>query len=376
MAEEVYVHLMRRAVELARRGCFKTFPNPMVGAVLARDGRILAEGWHHAAGQPHAEIDCLENARKNGIDPAGCTLAVTLEPCRHHGKTPPCADAVREAGITTLVYGAGDPNPEAAGGAELLAAAGLEVVGPVLERECLDLIADFTVWQTTDRPYVFLKLAATLDGRIATRNGNSQWISNPASRGRVQKLRQGIGACHGAVLIGGGTFRGDNPRLSVHDGGEPQPLACIITSRLPKPDADFHLLRERASETIFFASPAAAASTTAEALRKLGCRVLAMGPGEGGGLDFGALFHIIRQDLGCPYVLCEGGGRLAMALLENGCVDEFHLHLAPMILGDEEARPLFRGREPLSLEEALRMRFCCTNLCEGDAHLLLRPLAG
>lgn len=369
-----YDHFMREAIALAERGRFATCPNPCVGAVLVRDGRKVAEGSHRGFGKAHAEIDCLEDALAKGIDPAGATMVVTLEPCRHHGKTPPCVDALQKAGITRLVYGTRDPNPEARGGADWLAQAGMEVVGPVLEQQCRDLIADFTVWQTTDRPYIILKLASTLDGRIATRTGHSRWISSEAAREQVHRLRAGIGRCHGAVLIGGGTFRADNPQLSARgkDAAE-QPLACVLTSRLPKPDSEFELLRERAADTIFFASPAATASTTAGALRKLGCRVIAIGPSGRGSPDFISMFATIRKDLHCPYVLCEGGGRLALSLLENGLVDEFHLYLAPVILGDNDARPLFSGRAPLSLDEALRLRICETDDQAGDIFLLLRP---
>lgn len=373
---EDFAPLMAEAIRLAEKGRFKTFPNPVVGAVLARDGKIIARGWHKSYGLAHAEIDCLNDALANNADPAGTTMVVTLEPCRHYGKTPPCVDAIREAGISRLVYGACDPNPEACGGAKILAEAGIEVVGPVLEQQCRDLIADFLVWQTSERPYIILKLASTLDGRIATRAGHSRWISSDQARKDVHKLRAGIAQTHGAILIGGGTFRADNPRLSAREGENElprQPLACILTSRLPKTDAEFQLLQQRPRETVFFASPAAAASTTAEALRKLGCRVIALGPGKHGGPDFSAMFRTLRQDLDCPYVLCEGGGNLAMSLLEASYVDEFHLYFAPIILGDNEAKPLFAGRAPLSLEEALAMRICSADADSGDARLLLRP---
>lgn len=376
MSENDFAPFMREAIALALKGRFKTYPNPQVGALLVRDGVIVARGWHEFAGGPHAEIECLRHAAEQGIESRGATMVVTLEPCRHEGKTPPCVEALIRAGIQRLVFGARDPNPEAGGGAEILAQAGVEVIGPVLERECLDLIADFIVWQSTCRPYVLLKLASTLDGRIASRNGHSRWISSEASRRKVHEMRAALGACGGAILIGGGTFRGDDPLLTARDPAAPktaQPLACILTSRLPKADADFQLLRETPKRTVFFASPAATASTTAEALRKIGCRILAIGPNVRGTPDFSLMFREMRQTLGCPYVLCEGGGRLALSLLEAGYIDEFHLHMAPMILGDNEARPLFSGRAPLSLDEALKMRFCQSSLCEGDVHLVLRP---
>lgn len=367
---------MAEAIRLAKKGRFKTCPNPTVGAVLVRDDRIVARGWHKGYGLAHAEIDCLNDALARGVATQGATMVVTLEPCRHHGKTPPCTEALLDAGIARLVYGATDPNPEAQGGTQILANAGIEVIGPVLEQECRDLIADFVIWQTTDRPYIILKLASTLDGRIATRTGHSRWISDEESRKAVHRLRAGVALAHGAILIGGGTFRADDPELSVRNSESPpdrQPLACIITSRLPKADAEFKLLKQRPQETIFFASPAAAASTTAEALRKRGCRVIAIGRGRHGAPDFSAMFRTLREEFGCPYVLCEGGGQLALSLLETGFADEFHLYLAPLILGDNDAKPLFDGRAPLSLDEALELRICSVDSDARDVCLVLRP---
>ena len=373
--EREFAPFMREAIALAKRGRWHTAPNPMVGAVLVRDGEVVARGWHHAAGQPHAEVECLKDAAAQGVDPAACTLVVTLEPCCHHGKTPPCTDAILAAGIRRVVYGFRDPNPMAGGGAALLGGAGLEVMGPVLEAECRDLVADFLVWQTTERPYVLLKLAATLDGRIATRNGVSQWISGAESRRKVHGLRAGVGLAGGAVLVGGGTFRADDPQLTARDVDETplrQPLACVITSRLPAPDGA-RLVRERPAETVFFVTPAGAASSEAQALRELGVRVFALAASPGGVPHFSTMLRILRQELGCLYVLCEGGSYLALGLLESGLVDEFHLHLAPLILGDAEARPLFAGRTPLDLGEGLRLRLCALERCGEDAHLLLRP---
>lgn len=377
MTEPDFAPLMREALSQAELGRWKTFPNPSVGAVLARDGRILARGFHHAAGEAHAEIECLKDAAAQGVDPRGCTLAVTLEPCNHQGKTPPCTQAILDAGISRVVVGHADPNPLAAGGAARLREAGVEVIEHVCEQECRDMLADFLVWQNRERPYVILKMAATLDGRIATRKGQSQWISSEDSRLEVHRLRADIGLCGGAVLVGGGTFRTDNPRLTARGVSEsgPQPLACVLTSRLPMPDADFHLLKDRPEQTIFLASPAAAASTTAQALRQKGASVLALGPGPRGGPDFLGMFQMLRRELNCPYVLCEGGGKLGLALLEADFVDEFRLHLSPMILGDNDAHPLFSGRAPLDLGEALRLRVSRMRLCGGDIHIILRPAA-
>jgi diaminohydroxyphosphoribosylaminopyrimidine deaminase/5-amino-6-(5-phosphoribosylamino)uracil reductase len=378
-----YAPFMREALRLAEQGRYAACPNPTVGAVLVRDGRCVARGFHRAAGQAHAEVACLKDAVERGVSVAGATLVVTLEPCNHHGKTPPCVRAILEAGIGRVVVGARDPNPLAAGGAAALRAAGVEVVEGVLEKDCRDLIADFLVWQTTGRPYVILKMAATLDGRIAARNGRSQWISSEDSRLRVRQWRAGIGRCGGAVLVGGGTFRADNPRLTARGefAAEAQPLACVLTSRLPEAGEDFHLLAERPGQTFFLTSPAMANSERAEKLRARGVRVLdyGRGPKDSAGKDGADLpltLATLRRETGCPYVLCEGGGMLALSLLEAGLVDEFRLHLAPKILGDDEAVPLFTGRAPESMEQALPLRLCGSSFCGGDAHLVLRPENG
>lgn len=378
MTDMDYTPFMQEAISLAERGSWQTCPNPAVGAVLVRDGVIVARGWHQAAGQDHAEVACLKDAAERGVNPAECTMLVTLEPCCHSGRVPPCTAAILQAGIRRVVIGAADPNPEACGGAQELRAAGIEVIEKVCEQECRDLAADFFVWQQKRRPFVMLKMAATLDGRIATRAGHARWVSSALSRQAVQDLRRNIALCgKGAVLVGGGTFRTDNPHLGVHDDTEcQQPLACVLTSRLPAPDADFRLLKERPTQTVFLASPAAAASTTAKALRDKGVRVLALGPSIHGGPDFQGLLQKLRDELDCYYMLCEGGGRLALSMLEAGLVDEFYLHLAPLVLGDAEAIPLFSGRSPLNIDEALRLRIYRHSLCGEDIHIRLRPLEG
>lgn len=372
----VYEPFMRGAMTLAERGRWLACPNPTVGAVLVRDGRVLAEGWHHACGEAHAEVDCLRDAAEKGVDSRECTLVVTLEPCNHQGRTPPCTDRILEAGIRRVVIGLRDPNPVAAGGVERLRAAGVEVIEGVCEQECRDLVADFLVWQEKKRPYLLLKLASTLDGRIATRTGHSQWVSCAASRAGVHALRAGIGQAGGAIMVGGGTLRADNPRLTARTeqgASARQPWACVVTSRLPAVGSDCHLLRERPEQTIFISTPAVAASRLAHELRDLGARVLSVPPLAKGSLDMGSMLAQLYEEIACPYILCEGGGRLALSLLECGLVDEFHLHLAPRILGDNQAVPLFDGRTPLQLDEALQMRISDLRRCGDDVQIVLRP---
>jgi diaminohydroxyphosphoribosylaminopyrimidine deaminase/5-amino-6-(5-phosphoribosylamino)uracil reductase len=345
---------MLQAAALAETAKGKTAPNPCVGAVLVRDGRVVARGMHEYYGGPHAEVNCLSDARAKGADPAGCEMYVTLEPCNHHGKTPPCSEALIEAGVARVVIGCLDPNAGVAGGgSRRLVDAEIEVVSGVAERECRDLIRDFIIWNETGRPYVYVKMASTLDGRIAARTGHSKWITGEAARAEVHRLR----ARCGAVVVGGGTFRADDPRLDVRGREvENQPLAVVATSRLPGTDDKFTLLAERAKETIFLTDEASAASDAARALGGRGCRVLGLPRTPGGGLDLLPGLKILRSEANAHYVLCEGGGSLALSFVEQGLMDEFWHFTAPKVLGDEAASPMFCGRAPRTMDGAIRLR--------------------
>ncbi len=378
MKKSPYSAYMLRAIELAKQGRFDVYPNPTVGAVLVCDGAIVAEGWHQECGKEHAEINCLNDAKAKGVDVSKCTLVVTLEPCHHHGKTGPCTEAIVQAGIKHVVVGLKDPNPVAGGGAEYLAEQGVVVEMGVEEQLCRDVVADFICWQEHKRPYVLLKMASTLDGRIATRTGHSQWVSGEDSRRRVQILRQKLAKVGGAIVIGGGTFREDNPRLNVRyeEGVQgPQPLACVVTSRLSTVKLEHVILQERPKDLIFYSSPAGAASPTAMSLIELGARVWSEPlPNPKARLPrLDEFFKRLYSELNCPYVLCEGGGKLALSLLEQGLVDEFHLHLAPCILGDNEARPIFDGKSPLEMSEAISLRITDYEMHGEDMHIMLRP---
>lgn len=362
---------MLEAIRLSRNGFGLTAPNPCVGAVLVRDNQIVASGWHTAYGQPHAERAALADARQKGIDPAGCTMIVTLEPCSHHGKTPPCTEAVLEAGIRHVVIGAMDPNPVAAGGAEFLSNHGINVETGIAGQECEDNIADFLLFQRSARPYLILKLASTLDGRIATRNGHSQWISGQAALERVHWLRSRVQA----VMVGGGTFYADDPLLTARlgaDSNSAQPLAVVVTSRLPDNFSQFRLLRERPGSTIFFTSHAEAVTTRAGTLREAGVAIYPLEANDAG-LNLRQGLEILRQQHKCWYVMCEGGGKLGLSLLQNGLADEFVLHLSPKILGDSEARPLFNGRSPLHMDEAMKMRITGSFPLGEDLCIKLMP---
>jgi len=366
---------MAQALELASRGKGSTAPNPCVGALLVRDGLVVAEGWHQRCGGPHAEVNCLADARAKGVDPSACTLYVTLEPCNHHGRTPPCTEAVLAAGIRRVVVGCADPNASVAGGGcARLRGEGLEVAVGVLERQCRDMIADFLIWQTTRRTYNALKMAATLDGRIATRTGHSSWVSGPESRALVQDMR----ARADAVLVGGGTLRHDNPRLTVRRDGQAhgaQPLAVVVSSLLPEPGAPLALLRERPGQTIFWTGAASAASSRAEALREMGVRVWEL-PNAGDRLLLANGFERLRGEAGCHATLCEGGGQLAFSLARQGLMDEFRYFLAPKILGDASGVPVFSGANVERMDMTMNLRLCAMRQSGPDMMLTYMPAEG
>ncbi|GAB7023882.1 bifunctional diaminohydroxyphosphoribosylaminopyrimidine deaminase/5-amino-6-(5-phosphoribosylamino)uracil reductase RibD [Salidesulfovibrio brasiliensis] len=363
-------------MELARQGRGPTAPNPCVGAVLVHDGRIVAEGWHTRVGRLHAERECLADATEKGvlerISAADCTLYVTLEPCNHHGRTPPCTEAILEAGIGEVVVGFRDPNPVAAGGIERLESAGVRVHTGVLEQQCRDLVADFLLWQQTGRTYNILKLAATLDGKIAAADGCPEPVSCPESFEAVQGIRSFVDA----VVVGGETFRNDNPSLTCRCAALPesfrQPLAVVVTSALPSPDADRKLVRERPQDLIFWTGEAQASSAEADDLRQRGVRVLGL-PQGADGLLLEPGFEWLRRECGCHYTMVEGGGRLALSLTLQGLADEIDYFLAPRILGDATARSAFSGRNGIRIADAIDYRISRVAQSGNDIRLTLMP---
>jgi len=363
---------MARAIELAEQGKGPTAPNPCVGAVLVDNGQIVAEGYHTRCGKLHAERECLADARAKGIETQGMTMYVTLEPCNHHGKTPPCTEGLIEAQIAKVVVGTRDPNPVAAGGVEKLEAHGIEVKTGVLEQECKDLIADFLLWQTDRLPFNIVKMAATLDGKIASRFRKPEAVSSPESFARVHQLRGRVGA----VVVGGGTLRADNPSLTCRMDSLPhdftQPYGVIVTSALPDNPADYTLLSNRPEQTIFWTPHEIAASGTAETLRSLGVRVWGL-DGETGNLNLTEGFCRLRSELGCHYTLIEGGGRFAMQCAAQGLAHELVHFVAPRILGDDEALAAYAGRNDITMADTLDFRIIKAELTGTDMMLTLRP---
>lgn len=339
---------MRRALELAERGLGRTSPNPAVGAVVARDGAIVGEGYHRRAGQPHAERIALANA---GESARGADIYVTLEPCCHHGRTPPCTDAIIEAGIKCVFYAMEDPDPRCAGGGDAaLRAAGIEVAGGILRDESRKLLAGYIHHRLTGRPLVTVKLAMSLDGRIATRTGDSQWISGEASRRIVHQMRD---RCD-AVMVGVGTVIADDPALTtrgVPDGRDA--LRVIVDTRARTP-ADAQVVRGTSDEGCLIACTDAANPDRVCLLRDAGAEVLVL-PQRERHVDLAALMDALGER-GALNVLMEGGGGLVAGALEADVVDRMMLFYAPLIIGGRDAVPGVAGVGAECVANARRLR--------------------
>lgn len=338
---------MQRALVLAARGLNTTDPNPRVGCVIVQGEQIVAEGWHERAGGDHAEVVALTAA---GTQAAGATMYVTLEPCSHHGRTPPCVEALLEAGVARVVYAATDPNPEVNGrGAEALRSRGVEVQGGLFERESLELNCGFAKRMQYGRPWVRLKLAMSLDGRTALAGGESRWITGEAARENVQHWR----ARSSAILTGIGTVLADDPQLNVRlPGAAPdqdvrQPLRVVLDRHLRTPPKARLI---EGGEVLILTSQGSlrdAQSTTA--LSERGVRIESV-PEVNGRLALGAVLERLGE-LEVNELQVEGGATLAGEFVRSGLVDELLLYVAPRLLGDD-ARPLVVLPEPASLDEA------------------------
>ena len=346
--------MMRRALDLARRGLGRVEPNPTVGAVVVREGRIVGEGWHARFGGPHAEVVALEAA---GADARGAELFVTLEPCCHHGKTPPCTEAIIAAGVQRVAAAVQDPSPEAAGrGFAQLREAGLEVtVGP-LEEEARRASAAFFKRTRTGRPLVIAKWAMTLDGRLADAAGAGRWISGEASRRRVHEVRR----ISDAVMIGSGTALADVPSLTVRhvaplpERGQPTRVVLDGRLRLPteaEPAASAHdvpVLVYTLQETVD------GAGERAEALRAAGCEVIPL-PAGPGGVDLAAVLDDLGRR-GASRVLVEGGATVLGSLLDQGLADRVMVFVAPRLLAAGDARSPLEGPAGRRLTDAIDLK--------------------
>ena len=338
--------MMARAISLARNGLGRTSPNPLVGAVIVRDGRIVAEGWHRKAGTPHAEIHALNMA---GELARGATVYVSLEPCAHYGRTGPCARALVEAGVSRVVVAMTDPNPKVAGkGIAILQEAGIEVTTGVLEQEARQLNEVFLKWMTTGLPFVALKTAMTLDGKIATAAGQSQWITNEASRYETHRLRD----IFDGILVGINTALADNPslttRLKEYQGRNPVRIVVDSRARLP---LTAKLVTDGAARTIVAVTEQAPAERV-EALRSAGVEIIVAGSSNH--VDMQSLMEQLGA-MKISSVLVEGGGSVNFSLLQAGLVDRVYAFIAPKLVGGRDALTPVEGEGFQELDRAVEL---------------------
>ena len=369
----VYHHeyWMAKAIQLAKKGLYTTHPNPRVGCVLVKDQQIIGQGFHVKAGEGHAEVNALADAKQ---DVAGATAYVTLEPCSHQGKTPPCADALINAGVARVVYGMQDPNPEVSGnGLAKIKKAGIEIIGPVLESDCEALNPGFIKRMREGLPYVRVKLAMSMDGRTAMESGESQWITDSAARLDVQRLR----AQSDAIVTGIGSVLADNPSMTVRidnndQEADPksvrQPIRVIMDTALSiLPEAK---ILYPANQAWVFSVEEEVEAEHLEVLTKKGVTVRFSPRGEDGRLD---LLDAMEQlaDAGVNEVLLEAGAELAGGFLEAGLIDEIVVYMAPKLLGSS-ARPLFKL--PLeAMDEAVDLTLKSVRQVGQDVRLVYIP---
>lgn len=337
---------MRMALDLARRGMGFTSPNPMVGAVIVKDGSVIGQGWHERYGQAHAERNALKNCTE---DPAGSTLYVTLEPCCHHGKQPPCTDAILEAGIRRVVVGSGDPNPLVNGkGLQILKDHGIEVIERVLETECDRLNEVFFHYIRTGRPFVVMKYAMTMDGKIATHTGASKWVTGETARKQVAQLR----SQYAAIMVGIGTILADDPLLTCRMDGGKDPIRIICDSELRTP------LDSRAVSTAKEVPTIIAACRPdrdrIQAFEEKGCSVLIV-PEKDGQVNLGQLMDLLGERK-IDSILLEGGGTLNWAALESGIVQKVQSYIAPKLFGGQDAKTPVEGAGVADPSQAFRLK--------------------
>jgi len=351
---------MARALQLAERAVFTTKPNPMVGCVIADGDRVLGEGWHVRAGEPHAEVNALRAA---GAAAQGATAYVTLEPCAHHGRTPPCADALVGAGVTRVVAACRDPFHQVSGqGFAKLQAAGITVEHGLMEAAARHLNRGFFSRVERGRPWVRVKLAMSLDGRTALANGESKWITSEAARADVQRWR----ARAGAILTGIGTVLADNPMLTVRlpEGEDFAPPLRVVLDERGRLPANASLLTDGNAPTLAVHAddvvPDYDDAVSAFAVRR-----------APGGLDLNAVLSQLGQR-GVNELHVEAGATLSGGLLTAGLVDELLIYIAPVLLG-EHGRPLFAGLDPASMADRLGLRLLDTRQVGPDLRLLLSP---
>jgi diaminohydroxyphosphoribosylaminopyrimidine deaminase/5-amino-6-(5-phosphoribosylamino)uracil reductase len=341
---------MKAALGFARKGLGKTSPNPAVGAVIARRGQVVAAGFHRKAGGAHAEVEALNQLR--GTARRGDTLYVTLEPCNHFGRTPPCTQAILEKGIRKVVVGMRDPNPHVTGGGcDYLSGQGVEVVTGVLEAECRRLNEWFVTYVTKGRPFVIAKTALTLDGWTATSTGHSRWVTNERSREWVHRLRHQVDG----ILVGVGTVMADDPLLNTRlkKGGGKDPVRIIVDTHLIIPVNARVLAHPHGSETLIAVSEDVPPRHL-ERLKTKGISFLVC-PKKEGRIDLIALMDMLGKR-SITSVLLEGGATLMGAMIREKLVDKFCIFKAPKILGGSDGRPMALGQGPSKMDQSIPLK--------------------
>lgn len=337
---------MRRVIRLAEKGRGRTSPNPMVGAVLVKRGKVVGEGYHARAGEPHAEIVAIKKA---GEKAKGAILYLNLEPCTHYGKTPPCAPAVIDAGVRKVIVGIEDPNPLIKGrGITLLKQAGLDVKVGILEKECYRLNEAFCKYIVQHEPFIILKVAATVDGKLATRNGDSQWITGESSRRFVHRLRDQVDG----VVVGIGTVLKDDPMLTARIRGGRDPYRIVFDSRLRIPE-NAKLIDLSPSKTIV-ATTEMASRDKIDRLCKKGVQIL-ISDSKSGKVDLKSSL-IKLGEMGMMSLLVEGGSQINGSFLDQGLIDKIFLFFSPKLIGDPLAPGIFGGAGIASLKEAISIK--------------------
>lgn len=349
-------YYMRRALALAKKGLGKTSPNPMVGAVVVKHGKIVGEDYHHCAGKPHAEVLALQKAGKKAI---GADIYITLEPCTHTGRTPPCAPRVIQSGIKRAVIGTEDPNPKVAGaGIQALKESGIELTVGILQEECKKLNEVFFHWVTTGTPFVLLKSAFSLDGKIATKTGESKWISSEESRKEVHKMRARVDA----VLVGIGTVLADDPQLTARTNySHKEPLPIILDTHLRTPVTAKVLEHPRGCLIVAGKS---ASSSRRKKLEEAGARILIVKE-KNGFIKWNDLLKKLGQ-MEITSVLIEGGTEIFSSAFENRIVNKVVFFIAPILIGGKNAKSMFEGEGFDRLKNCLKLRNVTTKRIGQD----------
>jgi len=332
------IQWMQQALQLARKGIGRTHPNPRVGSVVVKNGLLVGQGWHQCAGEGHAEVHALKDA---GEQAKGATIYVTLEPCSGFGRTPPCTQAILDAGIQRLVFASHDPNPKMSAGAEVLRQHGLEILGGILEDEAYALNRPFFHYIQTKLPWVLAKAAVSLDGKLATYQHHSKWITGAKARKHVHQMR----AQCDAIMVGAGTLRDDNPSLTVRDTrlrGK-APLRVVMANNSPKFSKDYQILSDEASSRIYILH----ANEQDEHWKNAGVDVVQVS-------DLRAALEHLAQH-GCLQVMVEGGGRLHASIFEEKLANEILLYQAPLLIGGVDGVNFWHGLGIANMSDAVRL---------------------